>query len=361
MRLIFFILLGGLVAFCSQPARENEQKSEGKLVAENPQKIKPKYITPKLPNDSDDPAIWYNEKSPENSLILGTDKEEETGGLYIFNIKGELDSSKTVYPLKRPNNVDVAYSLPLGQDTVDIAVVSERMTASIRVFSVPDMETIDGGGIPVFEDDSANEVMGIALYTRPEDNAIFAIVSRKENSDHQNDYLYQYKLNGENGTVTGKLVRKFGDFSGQGEIEAIAVDNEHGFVYYSDELYGIRKYYADPEKGNEELGVFGTSDFTDDREGIAIFKNDDGSGYITVSDQAADKFRVYTRKGRNSPHNHVELAVLDLSTLESDGSEIFSKSLGPDFPNGLFVAMSDNGTFEIYDWNDLQKKISISQ
>ena len=40
------------------------------------------------------------------------------------------------------------------------------------------------------------------------------------------------------------------------------------------------------------------------------------------------------------------------STLESDGSEITSKPL-PGFPSGLFVAMSDDRTFQFYDWRDI--------
>ncbi len=48
--------------------------------------------------------------------------------------------------------------------------------------------------------------------------------------------------------VKGTLVRKFGLFSGKKEIESIAVDDALGYVYYSDEGYGVRKYYADPSK-----------------------------------------------------------------------------------------------------------------
>ncbi len=67
--------------------------------------------------------------------------------------------------------------------------------------------------------------------------------------------------------VSAKLIRKFGRFSGKKEIESIAVDNELGYVYYSDEQFGIRKYYADPEKGDNEVAVFGQGDYKEDNEG----------------------------------------------------------------------------------------------
>ena len=74
------------------------------------------------------------------------------------------------------------------------------------------------------------------------------------------------------GSVVAKKVREFGQFSGTGEIEAVAVDDELGYVYYSDEGAGVHKYHADPDapKADEELALFATSGFTEDREGISI-------------------------------------------------------------------------------------------
>lgn len=37
----------------------------------------------------------------------------------------------------------------------------------------------------------------------------------------------------------------------------------------------------------------------------------------------------------------------------SDGSEVTNVNLGPKFPHGMFVAMSDNRTFQIYNWDDI--------
>lgn len=344
-------LLIGLTA-CSQPENELEKLEENVL--------KPKYVTDPVPHDSDDPAIWYNDNDPSKSLILGTDKMETEGGLYTFSLTGEMDPVRKAYPLDRPNNVDIAYGFLFGKDTIDIAVCSERGKGMIRVFELPWLKAIDNGGIPVFNDDSVNnKVMGVALYKRPADHEFFAIVSRKEGAGQEN-YLHQYLLSTDSNSnsVKGTLVRQFGQFSGTKEIEAVAVDNESGYVYYSDERFGIRKYYADPEKGNEELAVFGKDGFSDDREGISIYKNDDGTGYILVSDQGANAFRVFPREGTtNNPHNHPLLRIIPVNAISSDGSEVMARSFGEEFPNGLFVAMSDNKTFEIYNWTDFQQAI----
>ena len=88
--------------------------------------------------------------------------------------------------------------------------------------------------------------MGVALYRRPKDGAIFAIVGRKNGP--KSGYLWQYRLEDDGrGNVRALKIREFGQFSGTGEIEAIAVDDELGYVYYADEGNGIHKWHADPD------------------------------------------------------------------------------------------------------------------
>ena len=71
--------------------------------------------------------------------------------------------------------------------------------------------------------------MGIGLYRRPKDGAIFAIVSPK--AGPKTNYLWQYRLDDDGtGRVKATFVRRFGAFSGNGEIEAVAVDDELGYV-----------------------------------------------------------------------------------------------------------------------------------
>jgi 3-phytase len=202
--------------------------------------------------------------------------------------------------------------------------------------------------------------MGLALYTRPSDRAFFAIVSRKMGPSGA--YLWQYLLEDDgDGNVKAAKVREFGSFGGvdefgDGEIEAVAVDNELGYVYYSDERTGIRKYLADPDapNANVELALFGTDGFTEDREGISIYKVNDGTGYILVSDQSANKFHIFPREGEpNDPHQHPELKVVRVATNNSDGSDVTNVPVDDRFPSGLFVAMSDDRTFQYYSWDDI--------
>jgi 3-phytase len=66
-----------------------------------------------------------------------------------------------------PNNVDVEYGLSLNGHPTDIAVATERQTHKLRVFSLPDMQAVDGSGLEMFMGEtgaSYRGLMGIALY-----------------------------------------------------------------------------------------------------------------------------------------------------------------------------------------------------
>ena len=314
-------------------------------------KVQPAVITEQVNFDTDDPAIWINPQDASQSLIIGTDKETE-GGLFVFDLNGKI--VKKVPGLKRPNNVDVEYGFNFQGKKIDIAVTTERQQNKIRIYEVPSMEEI--GAISVFEGETDRDPMGISIYKNPHTEEIFAIVGRKFGPS--GTYLWQYKLSENNGKVTGEVVRKFGNFSGKKEIESIAVDDELGFIYYSDEGFGVRKYYADPAKGNQELVLFGQKDFKEDVEGISIYDTGNGKGYILISNQQADTFNVYRREGNNGNANqHYRIAEIPVSTKESDGSEVVNVNLGPKFPNGVFVAMTNGKVFHYYDWREFQKII----
>jgi myo-inositol-hexaphosphate 3-phosphohydrolase len=313
--------------------------------------VVPVLATDKTPNDTDDPAIWYNRLNPEKSLILGTDKGDSTGGIFVFNLEGKLDTARSIRNLKRPNNIDIEYGFQFQGKPIDIAVFTERGRDMIRVISLPDCKFIDNGGIPVFEDDSLRSPMGISLY-KDKSNAVYAFVGRK--TGPAEGYIYQYKLVASENSVSAVKARAFGKFSGKKEIESIVVDDEQGYVYYSNETVGVRQYHADAAKGNEELALFATSGITGDHEGLSVYQQKDGKGYIILSDQQANKFQLFSREGtKNNPHDHQLVRIVKAQTLESDGSDILNMPLNATFQNGIFVAMSSDKTFQFYKAEDI--------
>jgi 3-phytase len=365
--LIVVVAASLVLAACGAPAPEPEpdspEPSAGTVAARG--------TTDPVPHDPDDPAVWVDAADPAASLIIGTDKMEGRGGLYVFGLDGRLRQAVT--PMDRPNNVDVEYGLVVGGRTVDIAVVTERMKRRLRVFRVDPgsrrlEEITTPGGIPVLEGQpgEAGEPMGIGLYRRARDGAVFAIVSPKTGG--LRNHLWQYRLRDDGrGRVAGTLVRRFGSFSGpkggEGEVEAVAVDDELGYVYYADERVGIRKWAADPDgpDAGRELAVFGTNGYRGDREGLAVYAAPGGGGYVVSSDQVPGSSRIhlYARSGEpGAPHAHRRLAILGTGADETDGLEAVSAPIGA-FPRGLLVMMNSGPrTFLLFDWSDVESAIA---
>jgi 3-phytase len=324
--------------------------------------IQPTLATEAVTEDPDDPAIWVHPSDSARSLIVATNKvAAPNGALVVFSLDGKL--LQTVSGLDRPNNVDIEYGLSLAGQPVDIAVTTERRKNRLRVFRIDaaGLSDLAPDGIPVFEGQEGDQAapMGIALYRRPADGAIFAIVGRKFGP--RQGYLWQYRLEDDgNGLLRGVKVREFGVFSGAGEIEAIAVDDALGYVYYADEGDGIHKWHADPDhpQANAELAHFGREGFRGDREGIAIYARQDGTGYILCTDQlpGSSEYRIYRREGKPAnPHDHTELLKVVRGGADStDGIEAASAHLGPRFPNGLLVVMNSGPkNFLIYRWEQV--------
>ena len=197
--------------------------------------LDPTLTTAPVTDDPDDPAIWVHPTDPSKSLIIGTNKVAgPRGAVVVFGLDGAI--RQVIAGIDRANNVDIEQGVRLGGTTVDIAVVPERLQHRLRVFTIQ----ADGSGlselgtVPVLtgETGDRSEPMGIGLYRRPADGAVFAIVSPK--SGGATNYLWQYQLDADGWHgVKGTLVRRFGNFSGigatpgeAGEIEAVVIELE---------------------------------------------------------------------------------------------------------------------------------------
>lgn len=139
----------------------------------------------------------------------------------------------------------------------------------------------------------------------------------------------------------------------------LVVDDALGSVYYADERFGIRKYHADPDHPDavRELAIFGRHGYQGDREGLAVYAQADGTGFIVSVDQVpgSSRLRFYRREGTHGdPHDHREVVHEAVTASDStDGLEVVSSPL-PGFPLGLAVLMHSAGrNFHVYRWEGL--------
>lgn len=351
-------------AGCARPPAADDQSSAAGSGSPAPAAVKALRATDALPRDPDDPAIWLNRQDPAKSLVLGTMKvAAPDGALAVFSLDGRRQH--LLKGPNRPNNVDVEYGLDLDATPTDVAVLTERLGRRLRVYAIaPDgsgLRDISSGEMPILEGAPGDQgaPMGIGLFRRPKDGAVFAIVAPK--SGPKEGYLWQYRLEDDGtGHVKATFVRRFGSFSGVGEIEAIAVDDELGYAYYADEDKGIHKYHADPDLPDaaRELALFGTTGYRQDREGLGIYALPDGKGYIVSVDQLPGEsiFHVYRREGEpGNPHDHSRMLLSFKGGADAtDGLDVSSAAMGRDFPEGLLAAMNSRGrNFLLFRWRDI--------
>lgn len=318
--------------------------------------LSPSLATQSVSGDADDPAIWIHPSDSSKSLIIGTDKVSaaEGGGLYVFGLDGELRQAP--HFLENPNNVDVEQGVRMSDGkTYDLAVATERGRRRLAIFTIDrssgQLQNATGKtAVFVKSKGEQRAPMGISLYKRPRDGALFAVVSRKEGPT--SGYLHQYRIvRSETGRFDLRFVREFGFCKPGGEIEALLVDDEMGFLYAAEEMFGIRKYAADPNGSNpnQELTVFGRSGFAEDREGLGLYRTGPGKGYILCSDQrkGGSYLRVFPREGSAHP----ELAAIPTMADATDGIEVTAAELGPQFPKGVVSMMdSKRKRFVLFAW-----------
>jgi 3-phytase len=317
--------------------------------------VNPKVSTSSVAGDADDPAIWIHPSDPAKSVVIGTDKGDN-GGLHVWDMNGQ---QLQFVPLGPANNVDVRYGMQVGGQLIDIAVTNIRNNPKrMKVFKInPSDGTLTdittGAGILTPELD---DPYGICLYQRPSDGAMFVIESTQSGAKSN---LHQYRLQDDGtGKVKGTYVRAFGNGTIEEYVEGLVADDELGFVYASDEPNAIRKYYADPDRGdNNQIVAFATGDgINGDREGLALYKCSGGTGYLLASSQGNTTVKVYRREGdTGNPHQHTLVTTIKTNgSSETDGLDVTNRPTSSNFLKGFLVTHnSPNKQFNLYAWEDI--------
>ncbi|QHG19757.1 phytase [Nostoc sp. ATCC 53789] len=306
--------------------------------------------------DADDPAIYVNATNSADSLVLTSVKN---GGLRVYDLSGNL--LETVNPGGiRYNNIDLQYGFKLGNQSVDIAVASDRNNDKLAIFKINPNPSTPGQYLENITDSNIGTIFqaapfeppysastrssyGLTLYRSPITNDYYVFTSRRETGD-----IAQFKLIDKgNGQIGAERVREFTVPTIQGrdpQTEGMVVDQETGFLYIGQENVGIWKFQAEPNGGTtgkliDQVRDLGGDYLTDDVEGLTIYYGKNGTGYLLASSQGDNTFVAYTREGNNEYVGNFAVGnngPID-SVQESDGADVINLPLGPNFPFGLFV------------------------
>ena len=270
---------------------------------------------------ADDPAIWRNPAEPSKSLIVATDKK---GGLYVYNLKGEMLSFMAAPGL---NNVDLIGDAEGNVITVVASDRADLATAHLSISALlPETgELILTERIPV----GSGEGYGICLGEISPDGAFTAFSAPKEGT------IYRTRIsNGANGTIEHQTEVLTTVAT---QPEGCVVDDRTGTLYIGEEIAGV--WAIDMETGAKALvAPVGTGMLVPDVEGLALAPEGADGGYLVASSQGDNAYAVY-RLPAMTPVGRFRIAAGAFgSTEETDGIELDNRDFGPDFPGGLFIA-----------------------
>ncbi|NEP75234.1 MAG: phytase [Okeania sp. SIO2G4] len=301
--------------------------------------------------DSDDPAIYVHPNNPNQSLVISTLKD---AGLAVYDLKGEVlqEISPETPGDVRYNNVDIVYNFQIGDETVDLAVATDRANDTLAIWSIDpqtrQLTNITAGNLSnptasIFGiDDGEQTAYGLATYTNPNTGETYAFVSQRDG----NQIAQLELISNEDGTVSATEVRRLdvpipeGGELDDAQVEGMVVDQELGFLYAGQENFGIWKFDAEVDGSNDRILVDEIGEnIQADVEGLTIYYGDNGNGYLLASSQGNNTFAVYEREGDNEYIGNFfvgDFANID-GAEESDGADVINVPLGNNFPNGLLV------------------------
>lgn len=305
---------------------------------------RPKAETRPMAGQADECGIWTDKNDPQRTVVIANDKSA-LGALYVYDLEGNLIAKSG--HMNRPVGVSVRYDIELAGEKIDVIGCGIRTTNQVKLFKI-DPETRQLTDITTEQGISSgfpDKTYGFCLYKRLSDGKLFAFVSRKETDD-----IHQIEFHDDGtGKFAGTIVRKFGKRNQRSFVEGMVADDEYGYFYCCDEQYAILKYYADPSiKRDPFIRSFGLGDgIRGDREGLGIYRQPKGRGYLIVSSQGDSTFKIYDRAGNNKFIKSAHLR----GVTKTDGIGVTALSIPPKYPTGLFAAHNDSeNNYLFFDW-----------
>lgn len=307
---------------------------------------------------ADDPAIFVHPTDPTKNAIIATDKK---GGLMVYDLSGKLLQS---LPDGKMNNVDLRGGFKLGGKAVTLVTASDRTRKAIAIYTIdPDTRLLtsvaDG-----LQATGLSDPYGLCMY-RNRKGATFVFISDPDGG------VRQWKLLATpDGKVKAQQVR---DLKFDTQTEGCVADDETGALYIAEEDTALWKLGAEPSTGTARKAVVRVVDnsaLKDDLEGVGLYAQAGGKGYLVVSSQGNNSYALFRREGDNAYVGSFAV-IADGATgidgvSETDGLEVTSLSLGAGLESGAFIAQDgrnvsppENQNFKLVPWSTIAGKMGL--
>ena len=311
---------------------------------------------------ADDPAIWLNEEDPEASLIVATNKVR---GLLVYDLEGQIVSR---LDSGRVNNVDLRSGIRVGGAETIVVAGTNRTTMTLDILALdPASGELSPLGDPI-DPEFADEPYGLCLYHSAASGDLYVFANAQDGA------VGQWRLDGDGrGGLTGVQVREWTLAS---QPEGCVADDANGWLFIGEEEAAIWRFDAEPTASTDRptvvdrttLGEPGGGRLAADVEGLALYVPPGGGardGFLVASSQGNHTYVVYDRAPPHAYRGTFRVGgggAVD-GTEETDGIDLVSAPVGPDYPAGLLVVQDGfnydsegsriNQNFKFVSWADL--------
>lgn len=308
---------------------------------------------PSLGDAADDPAIWVNKAHPEQSLVLGTDKQS---GLVVYDLKGK---TQQFLPVGRLNNVDVRDGFHFNGKQIDLAVASNRDHNSLHVFAIDPVNRLvtELGEVAT----TAQDIYGLCMYKNKQGD-IYTIVNDKDGR------FFQYLMKENHGRIAGELVREFKVAT---QPEGCVADDKHDRLFIGEEDRAVWALDARADQSTVMTQVMPVGEhLKDDIEGISLYQSDK-QDYLLISSQGNDSYVVldalppFTYRGVFRIGFNTAAGIDGVS--ETDGLDVSSVNFGPSWQQGMLVVQDgrnrmplENQNFKYVPWSVIADQLGLT-
>ena len=332
--------------------------------------------------ESDDAAVWVNQRNPGKSLVLGVSKTKPKdggkAGLGIYNLQGK---EIQYIQMERLNNVDIRHNI-FG---MDLAAASNRDKLAISLFSV----NAKGANLVAnLKLKSKEEPYGFCL--QQDGKKLYGWLPMKSGLLHQVQIIKTSRgfkgkevrvidtknwLNRKQDThLTNILIDDIfyekdlprvelmeelkEEISERFQLEGCVSDDDNQMLYVGMENLGVFKLNLKKKKAKAKLILkvakskelpdadsfpAGTPRVVNDIEGMSLYRTGSKAGALIVSVQGINEYAVIDRKD-DSYKGNFKVSFGNDEVTETDGLFVLSNYLGKDFPFGMMVLHDHHNT-----------------
>ena len=323
--------------------------------------VRPTMETQPVSNDgdaADDPAIWAHPTDPAQSVIIATDKK---GGLLVYDLAGK---PLQYLPDGKMNNVDLRDGFKLGGETVTLVAASDRTRRAIALYTLDPKTRLLTNVADGVQASGLSDPYGLCLY-KDRKGRVSVFVSDPDG------LVRQYSLTAtKSGKVAARPVR---DVKFDTQTEGCVADDETGALYVAEEDAALWKLGADASAGTARKAIARIADMPAlkaDLEGIGLYRQPRGKGYLVLSSQGDNTYAVFRREGDNAYVGSFTVGADGETGIdgvsETDGLDVTSASLGAGLEAGAFVAQDgrnisppETQNFKLVPWSAIAAKLGL--